>query len=131
MNEQLLQQSELFKEYVQKLSPPELEPKKKVILTCNEEKQRALYDGDRKYCFSPFCPLCEARRQVLDVIGLINAGDYLKTMNDFEFCEGNMTNCHADIFLFKIACDYAGIYAKHKEGQFRGKQSLTLDLTMF
>lgn len=85
MNEQLLQQSELFKEYVQKLSPLELESKKKAILTCNDEKQRALYDGDRKYCFSPFCPLCEARRQVLDVIGLINAGDYLKTIQDVEF----------------------------------------------
>jgi len=85
MNEQLLQQSELFKQYVQKLSPPELETKKKAILTCNDEKQRALYDGDRKYCFSPFCPLCEARRQVLDVIGLINAGDYLKTIQDVEF----------------------------------------------
>lgn len=85
MNKQVLQHSERFKAYVQQLSPLELEPKKKAILTCNEEKQRALYDGDRKYCFSPFCPLCEARRQVLDVIGLINAGDYLKTINDFEF----------------------------------------------
>ena len=85
MNEQLLQQSKLFKQYVQKLSPPELETKKKAILTCNDEKQRALYDGDRKYCFSPFCPLCEARRQVLEVIGLINVGDYFKRMNDFEF----------------------------------------------
>ena len=85
MNEHVLQQSERFKEYVRKLSPVELEPKKKAILSCNEEKQRALYDGDRKYCFSPFCPLCEARRQVLDVIDLMNAGDYLKTINDFEF----------------------------------------------
>lgn len=85
MNEQLLQQSELFKQYVQKLSPSELETKKKAILSCNDEKQRALYDGDRKYCFSPFCPLCEARRQVLDVIGLINASDYLKTIQDVEF----------------------------------------------
>lgn len=85
MNEQVLQQSEQFKDYVQKLSPSELEPKKKAILTCNDEKQRALYDGDRKYCFSPFCPLCEARRQILDVIGLINAGDYLKMIHDVEF----------------------------------------------
>lgn len=85
MNEQVLQQSELFKQYVQEFSPPELASKKKAILTCNEDKQRTLFEGDRKYCFSPFCPLCEARRQVLEVIGLINAGDYLKTMNDFEF----------------------------------------------
>lgn len=85
MNEQLLQQSFLFKKYIQKLSPPELASKKKAVLTCNEEKQRVLYEGDRKFCFSPFCPLCEARRQVLEVIGLINMGDYLNTINDVEF----------------------------------------------
>ena len=85
MDEEVLQESLVFKKYVQKLSPVELESKKKAILECGEEKQRVLYEGERKWCLSPFCPICEARRKPLDVIALINVGDYLSATNDVEF----------------------------------------------